>query len=65
MFNPLCCDVHLIVDELLVKLDHEGHNTLGYTNDLVILTQSKFNNIVRDEIQNAVRVVQEKTEEDE
>lgn len=39
--------------ELLVKLDHK----------VVIMTQYKFNNVMRDKIQNALQVLQQWTEE--
>lgn len=55
MHAKLQCN--LVIDELLIKQDHEGYKTLAYTNDLVILTQSNLDNVVRDKTQKALQSV--------
>lgn len=39
---------NLVMDELLYLLDHNEHKILNYVDDLLILIQGKFNNLVRD-----------------
>ncbi|VEN55699.1 unnamed protein product [Callosobruchus maculatus] len=48
---------NLVVDELISLLDNDGHRTLGYADDLVILERGKFNSTVRDKMQRALNAV--------
>lgn len=45
---------NLAVNELLVKLDYEGHTIFGYADDRTIMSQGKF--IVQEKMQNALQV---------
>ena len=42
----------LVVDELLINLEREGANVIGYADDLAILVRGKFPDILSDLISN-------------
>lgn len=48
---------NLVVDELLVKLGNQGHNTVGYADDIAIIEHGLFNETVRDRMQEALDIV--------
>ena len=49
---------NLVMDGLLRELSQRGFSALGYADDLVIMTQGKFNTTVRDCMQSALRLVE-------
>lgn len=55
---------NLVMDDLLRLLDRNGHRTLGYADDLVILAQGKFNDTVRERMQKALNVVTKWTDKE-
>lgn len=55
---------NLVMDELLETLSKNGHKTLGYADDLVIMTPGKYNGIVRDRMQEALNIVTKWTEKE-
>ena len=50
---------NLVIDKLITELNLGGFFTQGYADDLVIIVQGKFHNIVIDRMQQALRLVEE------
>ena len=47
----------LVIDSLLVELDREGFETVGYTDDIVILARGKFDSVISERMQTALNVM--------
>ena len=47
----------LVIDSLLVELDREGFEVVGYADDIAILVRGKFDSVISDRMQTALNVV--------
>lgn len=44
----------LVVDDLLIKLQHQGFEVIGFADDIIIIVRGKYDAIVSDRIQSAL-----------
>lgn len=54
-----------VMYELLRLLDHNVHKVLGYADDLVILVQGKYNNMVSERMQQTMNIIIRWNEEED